>query len=95
MTLHYYGILDSLESCYTFQRIDMNGYVAFIQNSTRFGYEKKNICIQNPALFVLHKNRYYRFDIEGISINVSNGVALLSPQVLNDIHEKLKAGKWF
>lgn len=90
MKLHYYGMLDSLESCYTFQEFEVDGMKLYIQNSPRFGYEPATMIIKNPALFVRTKAGYLRYDIEDFSIAVSNGMADVNDDTICEIIGKIK-----
>lgn len=85
MKLHYYGMLDSLESCYTFQEFEMDGMKLYIQNSSRFGYEPATMEINNPALFVKTKAGYLRYGIEDFSLDVVHGVIKMDEEILKDI----------
>jgi len=90
MKLHYYGMLDSLESCYTFQEFEMDGMKLYIQNSSRFGYEPATMTINNPALFVKTKAGYLRYGIEDFSIAVSNGMVEVNDEIILEIIGKIK-----
>lgn len=74
MKLHYYGVLDSLESCYTFQSFEVEGLKVYIQNSPLFGYEPATMVIKNPAMFIEKNGVYYRFVIEDLKIEVKEGI---------------------
>lgn len=74
MKLHYYGVLDSLESCYTFQAFEVEGMKVYIQNSPRFGYEPATMDIKNPAMFIEKDGEYYRFVIEDFKVAVADGI---------------------
>lgn len=73
MKIHYYGKLDSLESCYTFQTFDINDVKVHVQNSTRFGYEPATLSIKNPAMFIEKDGEFFRFVIEDFIANVKDG----------------------
>ena len=73
MKIHYYGMLDSLESCYTFQEFEVNGVKMYIQNSPRFGYEPATMTIQNPALFIFDGSTYHRYVLEDYEVEVKDG----------------------
>lgn len=74
MKIHYYGRLDSLESCYTFQEFDINGMTLLLQNSSRFGYKPATMTIKDPAMFIIKENGFFRFVVEEFEVNVKNGV---------------------
>lgn len=88
MKLHYYGVLDSLESCYTFQTFDVEGVRVFIQNSPRFGYEPATMEIKNPAMFIEKDGEYYRFVIEDFKIKVVDGVIDIEDTLVSEMVEK-------
>ena len=88
MKLHYYGVLDSLESCYTFQTFDVEGVRVYIQNSPRFGYEPATMEIKNPALFIEKDGEYYRFVIEDFKIKVVDGVIDIEDTLVSEMVEK-------
>lgn len=74
MKVHFYGKLDNLESCYTFQTFDIDGVTLLLQNAPRFGYEPATMTISNPALFLKKKDGYYRFVVEDYKIEVVEGI---------------------
>ena len=88
MKLHYYGVLDSLESCYTFQIFDVEGVRVYIQNSPRFGYEPATMEIKNPAMFIEKGGEYYRFVIEDFKIKVVDGVIDIEDTLVSEMVEK-------
>ena len=88
MKLHYYGVLDSLESCYTFQTFDVEGVRVYIQNSPRFGYEPATMEIKNPAMFIEKGGEYYRFVIEDFKIKVVDGVIDIEDTLVSEMVEK-------
>jgi len=88
MRVHFYGKLDDMESCYTFQVFDMNGVELYLQNAPRFGYEPATMTIKNPALFVKKENDYYRFVIEDFELEVVNGQININGDLLKDISEQ-------
>ncbi len=85
MKVHFYGKLDNLESCYTFQAFDIDGLTVFLQNAPRFGYEPATMTIKNPALFLKKKDGYYRYVIENFEINVVNGKIQIEKSELREI----------
>lgn len=85
MNLHYYGKLDGLESCYTFQTFEVNGIKLHIQNSPRFGYEPATMNIKNPAMFIEKENGFYRFEIEDFVISIEDGNIKINQEVINKI----------
>lgn len=87
MTLHYYGKLDTLESCYTFQKFELDGKSLYIQNSPRFGYEPATMSIKSPALFVEDKTGFHRYVIEEFEIEVVDGVLNLGDDDLRHIQQ--------
>ena len=87
MKLHYYGQLDSLESCYTFQKFEMDGTTLYLQNSTRFGFEPSSMAISNPALFVKKDEEFYRFVIEDYTLNIVDGEIAIGQAELMKIRE--------
>ena len=90
MNIHYYGILNSLESCYTFQEYEVEDLRIYIQNSTRFGYEPATITIKNPALFVFDGISYHRYVLEDFKIEVINGYLNLNNQDVQTIIREIK-----
>ncbi len=90
MKVHYYGILDNQESCYTFQGFNVDGIKLYIQNSPRFGYEPATMKIINPALFVEDGAGFHRFVIEDFKVDVKDGKLQISDVVLREIVEGLK-----
>lgn len=86
MKIHYYGKLDSLESCYTFQTFDINDVKVHIQNSTRFGYEPATLSIKNPAMFIEKNGEFFRFVIEDFVANVKVGKIMID----NDTMQRLQ-----
>lgn len=87
MNLHYYGMLDNPESCFTFQAFEMEGAIVYIQNSPRFGYEPATMNIANPALFIEKDSVFYRFVIENFKITVINGKIMLDGSTIIEIME--------
>lgn len=85
MKIHYYGKLDSLESCYTFQTFDINDVKVHIQNSTRFGYDPATLSIKNPAMFIEKNGEFFRFVIEDFIANVKDGIIMIE----NDTVQKM------
>lgn len=91
MKLHYYGILDNLESCFTFQEFVVDGIAVYLQKSPRFGFDAKNIAIKDPAMFIYSEKGYYRFVLEDIEINVdAEGNVMASESFLRDCVEMAK-----
>lgn len=82
MKIHYYGKLDSLESCYTFQTFDINDVKVHIQNSTRFGYEPATLSIKNPAMFIEKNGEFFRFVIEEFIVNIKDGKILIDKDTM-------------
>ncbi len=89
MNLHYYGRLDSLESCYSFQEFEKEGVTLFLQNAPRFGYEPATMMIKNPAMFVKKEDGYHRYVIEEFSLDVVDGVIKMNEEILKDIVEAI------
>ncbi len=85
MRLHYYGRLDNLESCYSFQEFEMGSVTLFLQNAPRFGYEPATMKIKNPAMFVKKEDGYHRYVIEDFSLDVVAGVIKMGEEILKDI----------
>lgn len=85
MRLHYYGRLDSLESCYSFQEYEINGMTLLLQNAPRFGYEPATMIIKNPAMFIKKEDGYHRYVIEDFSLEVVDGVIKMGEEILKDI----------
>lgn len=85
MRLHYYGRLDSLESCYSFQEYEIDGMTLHLQNAPRFGYEPATMIIKNPAMFIKREDGYLRYVIEDFSLEVVDGVIKLDEALLRDI----------
>jgi len=77
MKIHFYGKLDDLESCYTYQAFDIEGITLLLQNAPRFGYEPATMIIKNPAMFVKRENGYYRFVVEDFDLKVVNGMVMI------------------
>ena len=92
MKVHYYGQLDSLESCYSFQEFNEYGVNLFLQNSTRFGYQPATMIIKDTALFIKKNGNYYRFVVEDYEVEVCNGYLLLQT---GDLHSIIKAANHF
>ena len=91
MKLHYYGILDNLESCFTFQEFVVDGVSIYLQKSPRFGFDAKNIVIKDPAMFVHSDKGYYRFVLEDEKIEVNaNGDVVVSESFLKNCIEMAK-----
>lgn len=91
MKLHYYGLLDSFESSFTFQEFVVDGIFIYLQKSPRFGFDARNIIIKDPAVFIHSDKGYYRFVLEDVSIEVdSDGNVLASEALLKDCVEKAK-----
>lgn len=91
MKLHYYGLLDSLESSFTFQEFVVDGVSIYLQKSPRFGFDARNIIIKDPAVFIHSDKGYYRFVLEDVSIEVdSDGNVLASEAILKGCVEKAK-----
>ena len=90
MKIHFYGRLDSLESCYTYQAFDINGMSLFLQNSPRFGYEPASMTIKNPALFVKKADGYYRFVIEDFQVDVHEGQLDITSKELQEIVDNIE-----
>jgi hypothetical protein len=85
MRLHYYGRLDNMESCYSFQEFEMGSVTLFLQNAPRFGYEPATMMIKNPAMFVKKEDGYHRYVIEDFSLDVVDGVIKMDEDILKDI----------
>lgn len=85
MNLHYYGMLDSLESCYTYQAFDIEGITMLLQNAPRFGYEPATMTIKNPAMFIKKEDGYYRFVIEDFKVEVVNGTLKVNEGKVKEI----------
>lgn len=85
MKIHYYGMLDSLESCYTYQAFDIDGITMLLQNAPRFGYEPATMNIKNPAMFIKKADGYYRFVIEDFTVFVENGLIRIDKDTLFSI----------
>ena len=85
MKLHYYGRLDTLESCFTYQTFEVEGVTLLLQNAPRFGYEPATMTIKNPALFVKKDDGYYRFVIEDFKVEVKDGVLTIEDEQLKEI----------
>lgn len=77
MKIHYYGKLDSMESCYTFQTFEIKEVKVHIQNSTRFGYDSATLSIKNPAMFIEKNGEFFRFVIEDFIANVKDGKIMI------------------
>ena len=91
MKLHYYGILDNLESCFTFQEFVVDGVSVYIQKSTRFGFDAKSIVIKDPAMFIYSDKGFCRFVLEDVEINVdADGNVMASESFLRDCVEMAK-----
>lgn len=85
MNIHYYGMLDSLESCYTYQTFDIDGTSMLLQNAPRFGFEPATMTIKNPAMFIKKEEGYYRFVIEDYKVEVVNGSLKISDNKVKEI----------
>lgn len=91
MKLHYYGLLNSLESSFTFQEFVVDGVSIYLQKSPRFGFDAKNIVIKDPAMFVHSDKGYYRFVLEDEKIEVNvNGDVVVSESFLKNCIEMAK-----
>lgn len=88
MRVHFYGRLDGIESCYTFQVFDMGDVMLFLQNAPRFGYEPATMTINNPAMFIKKTNDYFRFVIEDFELEVVNGQIDIKDGTLKEICEQ-------
>lgn len=88
MRVHFYGRLDDMESCYTFQVFDINGVSLFLQNAPMFGYEPATMIIKNPALFIKKEDDYFRFVIEDFELEVVNGQISINVDSLKEICEQ-------
>ena len=88
MRVHFYGRLDDMESCYTFQVFDMGDVKLYLQNAPRFGYEPATMTIKNPALFIKKENDYFRFVIEDFELEVVNGQININVDSLKEICEQ-------
>lgn len=95
MRIHYYGRLDNLESCFTYQTFDIEGVSLLIQNSPRFGYEPATMIIRNPAMFIKNENGYFRFVIEDFEVEVVKGIVLIEDstkiQILKEAFSYIKS----
>ena len=85
MKVHYYGRLDNLESCYTYQAFEEEGLSLFLQNGPMFGFEPATMIIKNPAMFIKKNDCYYRFVIEGFEVDIKDGKIDIDKNVLIDI----------
>lgn len=85
MKIHYYGKLDSMESCYTFQTFNVEGLKIYIQNSPRFGYEPATLTIKDPAMFIERNGEYYRFVIEDFKVDVADGIIQISELIVGQL----------
>lgn len=74
MKVHYYGRLDNLESCYTYQEFETEGLSIFLQNGPMFGYEPATMIIKDPAMFIKKNDSYYRYVIEEFEVDIKEGV---------------------
>lgn len=88
MNIHYYGRLDNLESCYTYQAFDVEGVTMLLQNAPRFGYEPATMFIKDPAMFIKNGDGYYRFVIEDYEVEVVRGVLMIDDLVKEQILKK-------
>ena len=88
MKVHFYGRLDNLESCYTFQAFDIEGVTMLLQNAPRFGFEPATMTIKNPAMFIKKEDGYHRFVIEDFEIEVKDGEIQMEEGDLKDILKK-------
>lgn len=89
--IHYYGQLDSLDSCYAYERKEIDGDDVYIQSSTRFGGVTPNLQIDSPTLFLHKEDAYYYFVIEHFSIQTDiDGKLTINEDDLKDIVEKAK-----
>ena len=88
MRVHFYGRLDDMESCFTFQVFDMDDVMLFLQNAPRFGYEPATMTIKNPALFIEKGNDYFRYVIEDFELKVVNGQIDIKDDLLKEICEQ-------
>lgn len=88
MRVHFYGRLDGIESCYTFQVFDMGDVTLYLQNAPRFGYEPATMTIKNPALFIEKGNDYFRYVIEDLELEVVNGQIDIKDGILKEICEQ-------
>lgn len=85
MNVHYYGILDNLESCYTYQTFNIDGVTLLLQNAPRFGYKPATLIIKDPAMFIKKKDGFYRFVIENYKVEVENGVLIIDESKVREI----------
>lgn len=85
MRVHFYGRLDNLESCYTFQTFDIDGITMLLQNAPRFGYEPATLTIKDPAMFIKNEDGCYRFVIEEYDVEVKDGTILIDDVRLKEI----------
>lgn len=90
MRVHFYGRLDNLESCYTFQTFDIDGVTMLLQNAPRFGYEPATLTIKNPAMFIKKEDGCYRFVIEDFEVEVKDGKIQIKEEDMKDIIEMSK-----
>ena len=88
MRVHFYGRLDGIESCYTFQVFEMDDVMLFLQNAPRFGYEPATMTIKNPAFFIKKEDDYFRFVIEDFELEVVNGQIIINVDLLKDISKQ-------
>lgn len=88
MNVHFYGKLDNLESCYTFQAFDIDGVTILLQNAPRFGYKPASMIITNPAMFIKKTDGYYRFVIEDFMVEVVNGALMINESTIHEIIDK-------
>lgn len=88
MNVHFYGKLDNLESCYTFQAFDINGMTILLQNAPRFGYKPASLIIADPAMFIKKMDGYYRFVIDDFKVEVVNGSLMINENTILEIVDK-------
>lgn len=90
MKVHFYGKLDNLESCFTFQTFNIDGVTILLQNAPRFGYRPASLIIKNPAMFIKKDDGYYRFVVEDFKVEVLNGTLMIDEETINKIIENAK-----
>lgn len=90
MKVHFYGKLDNLESCFTFQTFNIDGVTILLQNAPRFGYRPASLIIKDPAMFIKKEDDYYRFVVEDFQVEVLNGTLMIDEETIIKIIENAK-----
>ena len=89
--IHYYGQLDSLDSCYAYESRFINEWEVYLQCSTRFGGVTPCLKIESPTLFLQNVDAYYYFVIEHFSIETDkDGKLTIDEYILKDIVDQAK-----